>query len=29
MGGSISLWSEEDRGAEVRVLLPVAAEMAT
>jgi signal transduction histidine kinase len=29
MGGSISLWSEEDRGSEVRVLLPVAAEMAT
>jgi signal transduction histidine kinase len=29
MGGSISLWSEEDRGAEVRVLLPVAPEMAT
>jgi signal transduction histidine kinase len=24
MGGSISLWSEEDRGSEVRVLLPVA-----
>ena len=29
MGGSISLWSEEDRGSEVRVLLPVASEMAT
>ena len=29
MGGSISLWSEEDRGSEVRVLLPVATEMAT
>jgi signal transduction histidine kinase len=29
MGGSMSLWSEEDRGSEVRVLLPVAAEMAT
>jgi len=29
MGGSISLWSEEDRGAEVRVLLPVAPEMAS
>ena len=29
MGGSISLWSEEDRGAEVRVLLPVAPEMVT
>jgi signal transduction histidine kinase len=29
MGGSISLWSEQDRGAEVRVLLPVAAEMAS
>jgi signal transduction histidine kinase len=29
MGGSISLWSEADRGSEVRVLLPVAAEMAT
>ena len=28
MGGSISLWSEEDRGSEVRVLLPVAPEMA-
>jgi signal transduction histidine kinase len=27
MGGSISLWSEEDRGSEVRVLLPVAPEM--
>lgn len=27
MGGSISLWSEEDRGSEVRVLLPVAAEV--
>ena len=26
MGGSISLWSEADRGSEVRVLLPVAAE---
>jgi signal transduction histidine kinase len=25
MGGSISLWSEEHRGSEVRVLLPVAA----
>ena len=24
MGGSISLWSEEDRGSEVRVLLPIA-----
>jgi signal transduction histidine kinase len=29
MGGSISLWSEEDRGSEVRVLLPVAPEMAS
>src|SRR6185503_10262946 len=29
MGGSISLWSEEDHGSEVRVLLPVASEMAT
>jgi signal transduction histidine kinase len=29
MGGSISLWSEEDRGSEVRVLLPLAAEMAS
>jgi signal transduction histidine kinase len=29
MGGSISLWSEEDRGSEVRVLLPLASEMAT
>jgi signal transduction histidine kinase len=29
MGGSISLWSEEDRGSEVRVLLPVVAEMAS
>jgi signal transduction histidine kinase len=27
MGGSISLWSEEDRGSEVRVLLPVAVEV--
>ena len=27
MGGSISLWSEEDRGSEVRVLLPLAPEM--
>lgn len=26
MGGSISLWSEEDRGSEVRVLLPLAPE---
>jgi signal transduction histidine kinase len=26
MGGSISLWSEADRGSEVRVLLPVATE---
>lgn len=29
MGGSISLWSEEDRGSEVRVLLPVAMEVTT
>ena len=28
MGGSISLWSEEERGSEVRVLLPLALEAA-
>ena len=29
MGGTISLWSEEDRGSEVRVLLPVPVEVTT
>jgi signal transduction histidine kinase len=27
LGGSISLWSEEDRGSEIRIVLPVAMEV--